>query len=84
MSGRIQIFILFDVNQRRKGVLLPIWHVWESPIFEEPFFWQVRRDNPSKEHVNGIHFYLPHMEYEESFGLLSRKMKKKLLLIFTF
>jgi hypothetical protein len=24
-----------------------------------------------------LHFYLPHMEYEGSIGLVSRKMKKK-------
>jgi hypothetical protein len=29
-------------------------------------------------------FYLPHMEYEGSIGLVTGKMKKYLLLIFTF
>jgi hypothetical protein len=37
-----------------------------------------------KFYVKIAHFYLPHMEYEGSFGFVSRKMKKKLLLIFTF
>jgi hypothetical protein len=31
-----------------------------------------------------VFFYLPHMEYEGSIGFVMRKMKKILLLIFTF
>jgi hypothetical protein len=32
--------------------------------------------------ISALDFYLPHMEYEGSFGFVSRKMKKKIIAAF--
>jgi hypothetical protein len=57
---------------------------WHSSTFQKPrenrFSFQIATKGKKEAHCFSI-FFLPHMEYEGSIGLLSRKKK---LLIFTF